>query len=165
MVPGAPQARVPTEKGARQVTQPFAYKRGPYPQRRRAKPNASPEADFQLAVIEYLRFALPDNYRFRAGLEGVRLSINQATRAKALGARKGWPDLMLFNRETRGIRWIELKAPKGRLTPEQTEIAAELGDHLAVCRTLEEVEAALIRWRVAVRAPLAKANRYGGGQP
>lgn len=135
----------------------FAYKRGPRSARKRRE---TPEADFQRSVMQYLAFALPSHYRIRGATEGARRQGFARLEARGLGLSKGWPDLMLFNRQTRAIRWLELKAPKGALTPEQRAIGAELRDHLVVCRTLEDVEAALVGWGVTPRVPLAKANRY-----
>lgn len=131
---------------------------------RKAGKRDDPEARLQRDVLEYLTFALPRGvYRVRAGMEGARRSQWEGGKAKGQGLSKGWPDLMLFNRQTRAIRWIELKSDTGALTAEQKELAAELRDHMVVCRSLEDVEAALIGWGVTPRCPINVANRYSGG--
>ena len=134
------------------------YPKGPAKAR---APRQTPEADLQRAVIEYLSFALPRGvYRVRAGQEGAKRTGRARATFKSTGGAKGWPDLMLFNRKTRAIRWVELKADNGRLTDEQGEVLADLGDHAAVCRSLADVEAALIRWGLTPLVEINQANRY-----
>lgn len=70
---------------------------------------------------------------------------------KRLGQRSGVPDLFLALRRPFGMctgsAWgglfIELKAPKGIVSPEQTAMLAELqkqGYQTAICRTLEDAQ-------------------------
>lgn len=141
----------------------FAYRAQPGAARK-GKRNATPEADLQRAVVGYLKYALPPGlYRVRAGMEGARRSMWEGARAKELGLDRGWPDLMLFSRKARAYRWIELKAPKGVLSADQKAMQADLGDHMAVCRTIEDVERALIAWGITPRCSVHEANRYSGG--
>lgn len=144
------------------------YLRGP--PKARAK-RTTPEDALQKQVVEYLRWALPPNvYRVRAGKEGAKRTGKDRTDFRATGGASGWPDLMIFNRQTRAYRWIELKAPKtttyrgGVTTDAQDEILADLRDHACVCRSLEEVEQALLAWGVPLRTPLSQANRYRAGR-
>jgi hypothetical protein len=131
---------------------------------RKATKRASPEADLQRSVIAYLHWALdPNLYRFRVGMEGARRGKWEALQAHQLGLSKGWPDIMLLNRVTRACRWIELKSDTGRLTREQSEIADDLRDHMAVCRSLPEVERALLAWGVKPKCSIADANRTQAG--
>lgn len=137
---------------------PYAFQRGPAAMR---KTRDDPEARLQKAVVEYLSYALPRGaYRVRAGLEGAKRTGRARSDFHAMGAAAGWPDLMLFNRQTRAIRWIELKADGGRVQASQAALHAELRDHVAVCWSIEDVEAALIRWGVTPQVPIARANRY-----
>ena len=104
-----------------------------------------PEADLQREVVMQLRAYLPDNVRWFASLSGVRLTPGVAGRAKAAGMNRGAPDLS-FIWPSSDTTYIELKARGGRLTPEQVPIARTLGPKLAVCRTWDEVEAAVSVW-------------------
>jgi hypothetical protein len=68
---------------------------------------------------------------------------------KRQGMKRGVPDVMIFERWVDGITGLyghglalELKSPRGRLTPEQKEWLAALekrGWLTAVCRTIQEV--------------------------
>lgn len=136
----------------------FAYKHGPP---RAQKKRDDPEARLQKAVVEYLTYALPrGEYRVRAGLEGAKRTGKARADFKAMGGAPGWPDLMLFNRKSRAYRWIELKWDKNDTTDVQDDVHADLKDHVAVCWSIEDVEAALIRWGVTPRVPISKAHRY-----
>lgn len=143
----------------------YAYRRGPA--RRRVKPNEAPEHVLQVAVAQYLTWALPKQYLWTANIAGSRGSIYQGVKAKAAGLRKGWPDLQILF-PSAVTRYIELKADSD-LTTEQKAFAAAClrtnRDIHAVCRSLEEVEAVLIRWKVPLLRPLAQANRYAQGGP
>jgi len=150
------------------MTQPFAYKRSlAYPGRTRRKAD-DPEHRFQVGVVEYLTYALPPDHRFTASAAGARMGMNTAKKLKDAGVRRGWPDIQILFPS--GVtRYIELKSLKGPLRPDQIEFrdacVATGRDIWAMARTLEEVESTLLRWRVAVRAPLAKANRYAVALP
>lgn len=140
------------------------------PPKARAK-RTTPEDDLQKAVVDYLRWALPENvYHVRAGKEGAKRTGRDRTDFRAMGGAAGWPDLMIFNRQTRAYRWIELKAPKtasyrgGVTSGGQDEILVDLRDHARVCRSLEDVEQALLTWGVPLRVPLSQANRYQAGR-
>lgn len=147
----------------------FAYSRGASTDgrgRKSTRKNDDPEHRFQCAVADYLTFAMPKGYLWTADAAGVRVGMQTAIKMKAAGVHRGWPDVrILFPSAV--TRFIELKAKDGRLSPDQIafrEFCENTGrDIWAMARTLEEVEAALVRWRVPLLAPLAKANRYGAG--
>jgi hypothetical protein len=138
----------------------FAFKRGPKTTGPRA-PNDDAEHRFQVSVATYLKFALPDEYRFTASAAGVKVGMQTAVKMKAAGQQRGWPDLIIRNRKTGACRWLELKAKGGRPTPEQQVFIDEVPGHTAVCRTLEEVESALIGWGITPKCSIEGANRYG----
>jgi hypothetical protein len=138
----------------------FAYRPPPGARAKRTRPNDNPEERLQMQVLEYLRFALPADYRFTFSGAGVKTSAFVAIKLKNMGVEKGWPDLTIKNRRTGACRWIELKSPTGRLTPEQAEFIAECPATTAVCRSPADVEAALIGWGIKPLRPLARANRY-----
>ena len=84
------------------------------------------EYHIQVAVVRWLRTQYP-KVLFTASAGGMRTSISTAKKMKAMGYRKGCPDLMIF--EIRGDfagAFIELKAPKGRASKEQIDFLADL---------------------------------------
>lgn len=106
----------------------------------------SPEHKLQVAVREYLVWCLPPTIEWTASLVGVNLGMKAASRAKAAGVRRGWPDLQFLFPD--GItRYIELKAGAS-LSREQREFRDRCAPHgiFAVCRSVDEVEATLRGW-------------------
>ena len=88
--------------------------------------------------------------------------MHVAVKMKAAGVRRGWPDIQILFPS--GVtRYVELKA-KQSLSDEQKAFRAACEatgrDLWAMARTLEDVEAALLRWKVPVLRPLAQAHRY-----
>lgn len=115
----------------------------------------NPEAKLQIDIKNYLSVVLPPSIFWTASLTGTNLSIRAATKAKAMGVRRGLPDLCFVFPD--GItRFIELKAPKGSLTPEQQafrDLCSKSGrDIFAVCRSVEEVDATLRGWGASLRS-------------
>ena len=72
---------------------------------------------------------------------------------KARGLRAGWPDIQIFGAGK--LVLIELKTAKGVVDPEQVECHAALtkaGALVFVCRSLDDVQRALVAARVPFRA-------------
>ena len=67
------------------------------------------EANEQKLVVQYLRLQYP-NVIFNCDMSGIKLSIGQAVKQKALGMPKGYPDLFIAepNNKYHGL-FIELK--------------------------------------------------------
>ena len=84
-----------------------------------------PEHDLQTSLVQWIREVDPE-ILFTATNGGVRLSMNQAKRMKAAGYLRGVPDLLFFEARNgfHGLA-IELKAPKGRISPIQREQVEE----------------------------------------
>jgi hypothetical protein len=112
-------------------------------------PNLKLESELQLHVVRQLRMYLPDDVWFTVSLSGLRLPPQVAARAKAAGMEKGAPDLSFIFPD--GVtRYIELKQPKGVLSPEQARLALVLGPkRFAVCRAWPEVREVLSSWMEA----------------
>lgn len=117
-----------------------------------------PEQSFHRQVCEFLAVALrPPTWftTFPAG-GGGRL---RGAFLKASGLRPGVPDLLVL--DAGHLLGLELKAGKGRLSPAQSSCHAALkaaGAEIAVCRSLDEVVAALDRCGVTLHArPLGLA--------
>ena len=75
---------------------------------------------------------------------GEKRSPRTAGLLKRMGVKKGVPDMFVF---APGITVaIELKAGRGRATPEQEDMLSRLnsfGVHTAVCKSIEQIEQAL----------------------
>ncbi len=112
-----------------------------------------PEQALQRAVAEFLTLALPvpDAWftTIPAGGGGkVRGAILQG-----MGYRAGTPDMLVIYKGT--VIWMELKASNRKLTEVQDDCCGDLiaaGCKWALCRTLEDVERALRRFGVPLRA-------------
>jgi hypothetical protein len=112
----------------------------------------APEAALQRLIVRYLDAALPSDIWWSASMAGVKLSRQQASKAKYQGLRKGAPDISLLFPD--GVtRYIEVKAKGGRLTPEQAlfiNYANQSARIAVVCRSLEDVEDTLLDWCTAL---------------
>lgn len=135
------------------------------------KPRAkrtNPEGALQVQVKKLLVLALPPEIEWTSSLTGQNLTKRAAELASARGIRRGFPDMLfIINRR---CFWIELKAPfagvrrdPGRygtlddpdLSDDQRRVLAALNPSCwAICRSLEEVKAALERFG----APLQKVT-------
>jgi hypothetical protein len=109
------------------------------PPRRRQRP----EQTLQAAVAKFLRHALgPETWWGAIPLGGggrVRGGVLQRT-----GTRAGTPDLEIIYKGR--VVWLELKAPKGRLSDNQLYTHRQLrnaGSPVYVCRSLDDVMVAL----------------------
>ena len=121
--------------------------------------NASPEADFQKTVTAYLERALPSEAGvfWSATMNGVRVSLGVRATLREQGLRPGVFDFVfipLVGPSAGQTFWLELKAPKGRLTEEQSALMDVLypAGRGAQARTLEQVCAALVAWGFPIRA-------------
>lgn len=120
---------------------------------------AQPEAVLQASVADYLDRVLdPAKVFWSATLNGIVVYAGMRARLKKQGLRPGVPDIVLIplSGPFRGQTcWIELKADAGRLTKEQAVVMEALRStpHLrgAVCRTLPQVEDALINFGLDLR--------------
>lgn len=82
-----------------------------------------------------------------------KMSMAARNKAKSMGLQRGWPDLQFLFPD--GVtRYVELKSDSGSLTPEQKAFRDRVEPHgiFAVCRSVEDVEAALRGWGAPLRA-------------
>jgi hypothetical protein len=121
---------------------------------------SNPEGQLQKSVKQHLSVCLPPSIIWTASLAGHgKLSMNARNKAKAMGLKPGWPDLQFLF--PGGVtRYIELKSPTGRLSPEQQDFQARTERHgvWALCRSVEEVDAQLRAWGAPMRN-----HPFGGG--
>jgi hypothetical protein len=129
----------------------------------------TPEADLQRAVVQALRFALP-----RTAI--VHHSVNEVTEAGPGGAKRqailagmgvhpGFADLVVLC-EGR-VLFLELKAPKGRLRPEQEafrDAVLAQGFAWALVRSVDDALGALVAAGMSTRIAQRTAVRAGPGE-
>jgi len=139
--------------------------RGPHAgtnnKRRTGKSHAKPRAlehKLQVALMDYLAIAArPEVYYFAIPNQSNR-HIANAARMKAEGVRAGSPDLCFMLPQGR-VAWLEMKTETGTLSSAQKyfrDMAARLGHHWGMARTLDEAAGILKAWDVlkkGVQAP------------
>lgn len=113
------------------------------------------EHALHVAVAHYLRVALKPPAVWTSLDAGAgKMNPVSAARRKARGVQRGWPDVLVIAQVggNGGPRTVvvglELKTKTGRLSPEQRDVMQAFADNGAwyvLCRSVEEVEAAL-RW-------------------
>lgn len=118
------------------------------------------EAKLQAQVMNYLHWALPANaVPHHSPNEGLR-SPRARQLLKASGCQAGWPDIEIaWGGPPPRVIYIELKAPKGTLSPEQRDLHNRLfycGHEVIVCRSVECVEESLRELGVPLRASLGR---------
>lgn len=125
----------------------FSFKRGPASAR---KPRSNPEHALQVSVKQFLILALPPQIEWTSSLAGAHLGPAQRSKMKASGLRPGFPDLVFIIR--RRAYWIELKSDVGVLSADQRRVLDALHpESWAVCRSVDDVAAALTKWGVELR--------------
>jgi hypothetical protein len=75
-----------------------------------------------------------------------------------VGVKAGVPDILIVH-NGRAV-WLEIKSPKGRVSPEQYLCHQSLAlarSSVAIVRSLEDVERALIGWGVPLKARIWSA--------
>lgn len=113
------------------------------------KPHAS-EHKIQVALMDYLSIAGRKDLHWFAIPNGEKRHIAVASRLKAEGVRRGSPDVV-FLLEGGRVAWLEMKAAKGSLKPEQKEFrdkALALGHLWGVARNVDEAIVHLTKWGV-----------------
>lgn len=157
--------RPPARRRARAAGQ-AGHKAGPRRRRRQ------PETELQIAVIEYLRMALPDAITLHCPNGGKR-SLVEAKIMKAMGVLAGASDILVcwgthFPAHGSGVKvpagslWIELKAGKGKLSKAQEAFRDDCRAkriHWAEARNLEDVERACRAAGLRPRASVGGAGR------
>jgi len=125
-----------------------------------AKPRANPEQSLQRAVATYLARVLAAPTFFTAIGHGGGGKLRGAI-LKGMGMRAGVPDLLIIDRGK--CLWIELKAGKGALSPEQVAVHQWLvaaGASVVVCRSIDDVRDRLEVWGVpTIESRLPPAER------
>lgn len=112
------------------------------------KRRGTPEADLQRAVVQALRFALPRSAIIHHCANEVTEPGPRGAKRQAIlvgmGVHRGFPDLMVISDGR--VLFLELKAPKGRLRPDQEafrDAVLAQGLSWALVRSLDDALGAL----------------------
>ena len=109
------------------------------------------EAGIQRMIRSYLAARGIESVSFPNGaiLAGDHNArMRQMAALKSAGLKNGMPDLQLFNKDGR-VAFVEVKSATGTLQQSQKDCHAWLigiGHNVAVCRSVEDVTAALAEW-------------------
>lgn len=133
-----------------------------------AKSPGTPERDFQVEQVAYLRGALPpgavlfavtNEHAARAKSPGARARFHAKRRAQ--GVAPGFPDIGIALADARVV-WVENKSPRGVLSDAQRDMHAALralGHSVIVARDIEGTRAGLIAAGVALSEGAAEPVR------
>lgn len=112
----------------------------------------------QIAVVRFLKLALPADCFFTAINPIPHKSMIIASLCKAMGMRAGVADLLFIYRGR--TLFLEMKARSGRESDAQAEtkiLADVAGATTFVCRSVEDVESRLRFWGVPLKATVITA--------
>lgn len=107
------------------------------------------EAEFHKSVLQYLHYVLPSDVVVQHTMNEGKRGFKAQAWLKASGVVPGWPDIMLLAQGR--AYFLELKAPKGYLSPVQKTCHARLlraGSPVATVRNLDELSNALKEWGI-----------------
>ena len=111
-----------------------------------------PEYELQKSIFEWAalnKYKYPELKWMHSSLNGIRLTIGQAVKAKKAGMRKGIFDILIpFPFDCSNGLFIECKAGKNKLTDEQLEFKEDAENNGYICgvvRSLQEF-IDLINW-------------------
>lgn len=109
------------------------------------------EGPVHKAILQFLRLSLPRNAVVHHSPNEVDMQGRDAAwivaKARGLGTVKGWPDLEIILDGR--VYFIEVKAENGRQEDAQKAVQEGLalaGAPYAVCRSVDDAEAALKTW-------------------
>jgi hypothetical protein len=110
------------------------------------------ESPLQAAIVEAIRLVHPLALPFSIPNGGYVMSRRAVAKLKWLGLVPGIPDLIVtWSNYTPQIGFLEVKAPDGRLSPEQKEVhrvLAAQGHRVAIARSVDGALQTLEAWGV-----------------
>lgn len=118
------------------------------------------EWHLQMAAEAFLKAVLPRDCAHTAIDAGQgKMGMRQAQLRKARGVAAGWPDFILVRQ---GMFYgIELKGAAGRLSDAQERtfpMIQAAGGQISVCRSVADIERALIHWGFPLRGTTLTAE-------
>jgi hypothetical protein len=117
------------------------------------------EQSLQIALIQWLRVVLPADAFVFAIPNSARRGVVEGRMMKRSGTVAGVPDLCVAYRGR--AYFMELKAPKGRVSANQTgtmDALARAGCPTEIVRSVDEAEAALREWEIPLRVQPFRPN-------
>lgn len=125
------------------------------------KAPAPSEHKIQVALCDYLAIGGRKDLHWFAIPNGGHRHIRQATKLKAEGVRRGSPDMCFLLPEGK-VGWLELKAKRGSLSPDQREFrdkAAALGHLWGQVNNVDDAIRLLSEWGV-LRSAYARTEAF-----
>lgn len=116
-----------------------------------------PEQIFQRQVADFLTLALPTPDAWFTTIPAGGGGKVRGAILKGMGYKAGTPDMLViyYDNPYQRVIWLELKSVGGKLSKAQKQCRQDLVDvgcMWALCRTVEDVERALRRFGVPLRA-------------
>jgi len=108
--------------------------------------NFTPEELLQIAVCKYLRVALPSGAVIRSVDHGVKMNASRRQKLHARGVRAGLSDMMIWWNGRHVHIELKVDTPQSEAQKEFQKLLEAQGFPYAICRSLEDVEAALRGW-------------------
>ena len=119
--------------------------------------SAGPEHKIQVQIIRWLRAVMPEamiqHCRNEHGKRG-QAGMIAAQMQKSAGVISGFPDLIVLPYANVGVFFLEVKAPKGRVSPAQKQVHEwlnRLGYPVGVVRSVEDARAFLQQHGIGFR--------------
>lgn len=112
---------------------------------------AEPEHRLHVSIARFLTLALPLDAWWTT-IPTAGSSLRQGAKIKARGYKAGTPDVLIIWKRA---HWIEIKAEKGVVAPEQRACHALLhraGSPVGIARDLNDVQYWLEQWHIPMRA-------------
>ena len=109
---------------------------------------SNPEHQIQKSIVEFWNLRGRRDLELRAVPNGGLRNPVTARKLKDEGVLPGTPDLFVVLSNGR-TGWIECKAPRGKLTPEQKEFARKVmqqGHFFAVVKDVKDAAIVLAMW-------------------
>lgn len=130
------------------------------PKKKRSFHLRSPERSIHIAIVRYLESVLPPSFIVHHSRNGG-MSKAENGKAKAMGAKAGWPDIVILGEWSVGphdripaIWFLEVKDKNGVLTESQKKFIQKtdrLSIPLRVVRSIDDARQALIDWSIQNR--------------
>ena len=119
-----------------------------------------PEQDLQKQTKKFLELALPMPGSWFGASAAIGTNKTTGGILKGMGYKAGTPDMLVIYRPPSGpiVIWLELKSAAGKLSKAQEQCRKDLiaaGCKWALVRALDDVERALRRFGVPLRASVA----------
>lgn len=127
-----------------------------------------PEDALQIACADYCRAVIHPSVIWHHSVNEGKRGKAAAGLAKAMGQRAGWPDFVFIWDEDDcrpRVGFIELKAPKGRISEVQEEFesqAIEIGADWTLVRSLDDFIAVVKEWGITIKSGIKLTPAHGG---